>query len=286
MTEPGSKPAGFDWRQECPQHPRKRSLFRNCSEGRLSALSSHCRFRPSADLLDVVSCCAATSCKVTFAFRAVFFKRQWPLCGKKAAVAWRRRLRHDRQMSAADTYHITNLLKRDHIRWHALGLVEALDLPQGCIGAGFVRNLVWDNFHGDARDCRKEDLDVLFYDKSIIDAAYDAEIEAILRENAPDLSWSVRNQARMHLRNNDVAYTSVEDAMRFWPETATAVAAMRSGNDCIIIAPFGLSDLDRLILRPTSAVPHKITSFHARIEAKNWRTKWPRVKVLSKTDEV
>ena len=148
------------------------------------------------------------------------------------------------------TYRVADLLMRDRLRWQAMGLVEALDLPQGCIGAGFVRNLVWDHRHRGARDCRQEDIDVLFYDQHITDAEYDAEIEATLRESAPDLNWSVKNQARMHLRNQDAPYISVEDAMRFWPETATAVAAMRSGNDCIIIAPFGLSDLDRLILRP------------------------------------
>lgn len=68
--------------------------------------------------------------------------------------------------------------------------------------------------------------------------------------------------------------------MRFWPETATAVAAMRSGNRCIIIAPFGLLNLERLILRPTSIAPHKVAAFHARVTGKNWRTRWPNVCVI------
>ncbi|KEO60313.1 hypothetical protein DT23_13325 [Thioclava indica] len=188
-------------------------------------------------------------------------------------------------MSASDTYRVADLLMRDRRRWQAMGLVEALDLPQGCIGAGFVRNLVWDHRHGGARDCRQEDIDVLFYDQDITDAEYDAEIEATLRESAPDLNWSVKNQARMHLRNQDAPYISVENAMRFWPETATAIAAVRSGNDCIIIAPFGLSDLDRLILRPTSAAPHKVAAFLARVRAKNWRTRWPKVQVVGDNNQ-
>lgn len=183
-------------------------------------------------------------------------------------------------MTAEDTYRVAELLRRDPRRWQALGLVEALGLPQGCIGAGFVRNLVWDTGHGTARDCQEEDVDVLFYDPSNIDAAYDTEIEATLRDRAPDLNWSVKNQARMHLRNNEPPYTSVEDAMRFWPETATAVAAMRSGADCSLIAPFGLYDLGNLILRPTSAAPHKIAAFHARIIAKKWLERWPKVRLV------
>lgn len=192
----------------------------------------------------------------------------------------RRLLRHDQQMPTSDTFRVPDLLLRDQLRWRAMGMVESLGLPQGCIGAGFVRNLVWDHFHGGSRDCREEDVDVLFYDPSRTDAAYDTEIEATLRESAPDLKWSVKNQARMHLRNHDAPYLSVEDAMRFWPETATAVAAIRSGNECIIIAPFGLLDLQGLILRPTSSAPHKVSAFLARVTTKNWRMRWPKVRVV------
>lgn len=176
---------------------------------------------------------------------------------------------------------LTDLLQRDPTRWHALGLVAALDLPQGCIGAGFLRNPVWNHLHGRASDCRDEDIDVLFLDPGNTDPARDAELEATLRARAPGLRWSVRNQARMHRRNHDAPYPSVEDAMRFWPETATAVAAMRSGDACAIIAPFGFADLDGLILRPTSAAPRKRAAFHARIAAKGWLARWPRMRVAA-----
>lgn len=202
-----------------------------------------------------------------------------------AAIDQLHRFHQSRQMQASDSNLPSDLLVRDQLRWQALGIVEALNLPQGCIGAGFVRNLVWDHLHGRACDCREEDIDVLFYDQSTTDPAYDAEIEAKLRASAPDLNWSVKNQARMHLRNQDAPYISVEDAMRFWPETATAVAAMRSKSDVIIIAPFGLFDLEGLILRPTSAEPHKIAAFRTRVQAKNWRTRWPKVQVIGMSDQ-
>lgn len=45
---------------------------------------------------------------------------------------------------------------------------------------------------------------------------------------------------------------SARDAMRYWPETATAVAARRGGRDELEIAsPLGLDDLFNLLLRPT-----------------------------------
>lgn len=183
-------------------------------------------------------------------------------------------------MRASESNWVSDLLRGDLLRWQALGVVEALELPQGCIGAGFVRNLVWDHLHGAASDCRRDDIDVLFHDPSRTDPGYEAEIEMTLRACAPELNWSVRNQARMHLRNHDAPYISVEDAMRFWPETATAVAAERSGNACIITAPFGLCDLRGLILRPSSAAPHKIAAFHARVQARNWRSRWPKLQVI------
>lgn len=178
-------------------------------------------------------------------------------------------------MSIMDSHGIATLIKQDVLRWHVLGLVEALNLPEGCVGAGFVRNLVWDYHHGRHSDCREEDVDVLFFDKAETSSSYDAKLERSLRELAPEFRWSVKNQARMHSRNRDEPYTSIEDAMRYWTETATAVAAMRRCDECIIVAPFGTGDLTSMILRPTSALPRKVAAFHERVRVKKWLDRWP-----------
>ncbi|MCC5971637.1 MAG: nucleotidyltransferase family protein [Pararhodobacter sp.] len=182
-------------------------------------------------------------------------------------------------MTVAESCKIANLLRQDALRWQALGLVEVLALPEGCIGAGFVRNLVWDHFHGRRSDCRDADIDVLYFDRTHAGADRDADLEAGLRARAPQFRWSVSNQARMHRRNGDAPYTSVEDAMRHWPETATAVAALRAGTACRILAPFGVDDLMGMILRPTSASPHKLHAFNARLDSKGWRCRWPDVRL-------
>ncbi|RVV98606.1 nucleotidyltransferase family protein [Mesobaculum littorinae] len=174
---------------------------------------------------------------------------------------------------------IAALIRADAQRWTALAAVEALGLPQGCIGAGFVRNLVWDHLHGRASDCRDADVDVLFFDPGRPSRDYEAELESRLATAVPGLSWSVRNQARMHERNGDLPYTSVADAMRFWPETATAIAVSRAGGTCRIAAPFGLHDLRGLVLRPTSSDARKVAAFRARIAAKGWLDRWPRLSV-------
>lgn len=81
----------------------------------------------------------------------------------------------------------------------------------------------------------------------------------------------------MHGRNGDAPYASATDAMRYWPETATAVAVRRRGSDgCDIAAPFGLDDLLDLVLRPTSRFRvEKRTIYEDRIRTKGWFGTWP-----------
>ena len=177
---------------------------------------------------------------------------------------------------------IVALLRADPLRWQALGHVAALDLPQGCIGAGFIRNLVWDHLHGRVSDCRAEDVDVLWYGPDDMDPATDQRLEARLTALAPGLGWSVRNQARMHLRNGDASYGSVEEAMRHWPETATAIAACRKAGSCRLIAPFGLADLGQMILRPTLAA--RLDAFETRVRTRGWLDRWPRVRLVAGLD--
>lgn len=85
----------------------------------------------------------------------------------------------------------------------------------------------------------------------------------------------------MHDRNGDPAYTSVEDAMSYWLETATAIAAQKRANICTIIAPFGLGDLMELVLRPTSLLPHKRAAFDERAKKKDWLSTWPKLTIAA-----
>jgi uncharacterized protein len=174
------------------------------------------------------------------------------------------------------------IIRDDPLRWRILGLVRALRLPDSWIGAGFVRNAVWDTLHGRRSSPLSGDVDVLWFDATQAEATTDRTIEARLRLADPPIPWSVKNQARMHRHNGDAPYASVTDAMRFWPETATAVAVRRTDwDDCEIAAPFGLDDLFGLILRPTPRFAHAEGRIHleARARTKGWLTTWPLVRV-------
>lgn len=172
---------------------------------------------------------------------------------------------------------IEALLRGDAARWRMLGLVRDLRLPDAWIGAGFVRNAVWDHLHG-RQTPHEGDVDVVWFDPARADPAEDARLEAGLRAQAPAVAWSVRNQARMHARNGDAPYASTLDAMRHWP--ATAVAARRTDDDaCVVIAPFGLDDLLGLLVRPTPGFAGaKRGIVAARMTEKRWLERWPRLR--------
>ncbi|NVE94240.1 nucleotidyltransferase family protein [Altererythrobacter sp. JGD-16] len=169
------------------------------------------------------------------------------------------------------------VLRADAIRWHLLGVVADLELPDCWIAAGFVRNAVWDALHGRSESPISGDVDVIWFDQSCSDPARDRAIEEALRATEPSIDWSVKNQARMHVRNCDAPYLCATEAMRHWPETATAVAARRIGSDgCEIASPLGLDDLFHLVIRPTTKFDvQKRSIFEERIQKKAWFENWP-----------
>ena len=154
--------------------------------------------------------------------------------------------------------------------------------PAGAwIGAGFVRNAVWDHLSGmDTEATPLADLDVVFHDPAIATAEHDAGIEAALSIAAPDLPWSVRNQARMYERNGHRPYRDVADALAHWAETAAAIAARLGPQGVEILAPFGVEDVLEMIIRPTPAFRTKPEIPLARLEAKGWLTRWPGLRVV------
>lgn len=159
-----------------------------------------------------------------------------------------------------------------------LRLVAGLGLPDCWIGAGLLRNAVWDALSGLAPGSNPPgDIDVIWFDAAGTEAA-DAAIEARLRTIRPDLPWSVRNQARMAARNGDAPYADTRDAVAHWPETATAIAARWTAAGIEITAPHGLDDLLARRIRPTphfAASAAKHASFAERLRTKRWAARWP-----------
>ena len=177
------------------------------------------------------------------------------------------------------SHELRRLIASDAQRMRILARVRELGLPDCWIGAGFVRNLVWDHLHGHATSPLPEDVDVIWFDPARPEPEHDRALEAVLRGADGSVAWSVKNQARMHRRNGDTPYRCALDAMRCWPETATAVAVRLAGPDRIeLAAPFGLDDLFGLVVRPTPRfVAQKHPVYLERMRSKNWLAAWPQL---------
>ena len=180
--------------------------------------------------------------------------------------------------TAAD---VTAFIIADPWRRVVLGAVRRQRLPDWAVGAGFIRSAVWDALHGYAEPTPLPDVDVLFFDGSNISHERETAIEKALGEALPDIPWSVKNQARMHLRNGDAPYGDTADALRFWLETPTAVA-IRIGDDGVatLLAPFGVDDLLAMACRPTPRGRQRLSAYQSRLRAKNWRARWPQARFL------
>ncbi len=173
---------------------------------------------------------------------------------------------------------IKDWIGNDSDRMRALCLASTLQLNDWCIAAGFVRNLVWDKLHEKETPTPLSDIDLVYFDPNDIAAVKDRQFEAQLKVHSR-LPWSIKNQARMHTRNNDNPYTSTYDAMSYWVEIETAVGAKLSATGEIeIVAPFGVANLFRGTIT-INGKRRKPGDFYKRIRNKNWLSQWPNLKV-------
>lgn len=174
---------------------------------------------------------------------------------------------------------LISIIEEDKLLIEILTIVKNLNLNDCWIGAGFIRNKVWDVLHNQ-KTTEFNDIDVVFFDETNTSMNLESEIEQQLTKINPNLKWSVKNQARMHIRNSHSQYSNTENAISYWPETATAVAARLNVNDEIeILAPYGLNDLFHLIIRPTPNVDLDV--FKERVADKKWEKKWKSLRLYN-----
>lgn len=169
---------------------------------------------------------------------------------------------------------------------NVLEAVRDCDLPDWFVGAGAIRNIVWDYLSGYNEPTPIKDVDVAFFDANDLSGARDKAIENELAGRIPGVTWDAKNQAAVHLWYEAVfgygvpPLVSTVDGIGTWPETVTCVG-VRSLPDggLLVAAPYGLDDLFSMTLRRN---PRRVTveQFRKRLVEKAIEQKWPRVQVV------
>lgn len=183
------------------------------------------------------------------------------------------------------TSRLRTLVCSSPVLMRALRAARTVDPPEWLIGAGVIRDRVWDHLHGFA-PAPSKDVDLAFFDCLALGSESERSVQREVTARAPDISWDVTNQAGVHLWYPRVfgvevePLTSCADAVATWPETATAIGIRLLADDSIeVVAPCGLDDLFGLICRRN---PRRVTEeqFRRRVERTQIAKRWPRVQVI------
>jgi len=167
----------------------------------------------------------------------------------------------------------------------ALDAASDLNLSQWCIGAGVIRNIVFDYIDGSTTTPIR-DVDVAYFDESDLSEDNDRVYESILTNRMPNLPWEVTNQAAVHRwYHKKFGYhvspiSSIEEAVASWPETATAIAVTKDHKDNYkVYAPCGLEDLFGMVIRRN---PKRVDvqTYKARLSKKQFGQRWKSVRII------
>jgi uncharacterized protein len=178
---------------------------------------------------------------------------------------------------------IIELITEDEWMMDILKAASSLNLPDWWICAGFVRSKIWDTLHNFNERTPIPDIDVIYFDPRNIDELMEKKLEEMLKTLMPNIPWSVKNEARMHIKSNMPPYSSSVDAISKFPETATALGVKFDERENVkLIAPCGISDVINLDVKPTlffRETKERVGIYEARITKKNWKSIWNNLKV-------
>jgi uncharacterized protein len=185
------------------------------------------------------------------------------------------------------TEQLTAIVRNSMWFMQALTAGRSLHLRSWCIGAGALRNLVWDHLCGYRQPSALNDIDFAYFDAEDLNPATEQSIQGLLEQRCPGPPWEVTNQAAVHLWfEGHFGYavaplSSLESAVASWPEYATSVAVTINGAGAIeVLAPFGLDDLLAMRVRRNPARV-SLATYRARTASKDYRARWPRVQIVN-----
>jgi uncharacterized protein len=162
---------------------------------------------------------------------------------------------------------------------------DRIALPDCWLVAGAVAQTVWNKAHDLPAIHGIKDVDITYFDGSDLseegELAHAARVEALFADFP--VHFDVKNEARVHTwyaRKFGFPiqpYTSTRHAIATFPTTATSVGIRPAAAGLELYAPFGVSDLEQLIVRPNKAL---ITREIYLAKVNRWKGIWPLLKML------
>jgi uncharacterized protein len=159
-----------------------------------------------------------------------------------------------------------------------------LGLPDWYFGAGGVAQTVWNVLHGFEPADGIKDYDLVYFDPTDLSVNGERRVEEV-RARLADVGVTpdVKNEARVHLWYEDrfgrpiQPYRSSGEAIATWPTTASSVGVRYRGNDFVVCAPFGLTDLFHMIARPNKTIVSREV-YEEKVA--RWSARWPQLTVV------
>ena len=175
---------------------------------------------------------------------------------------------------------VIQMISNDAYRMQCLAALKSLQLPQGYLAAGFLRNAIWDDIYGYKTPTPLNDIDVVYYNPTDTSKKSERIIEEALSSHVPSAHWQVKNQARMHEKHGHTPYKDCEEAISYWIEKETCVAIRlcpNEGSDKFeMLAPYGLSSNFSGAISINPRYPRRDV-FTQRVHSKSWLSTWPKL---------
>ncbi|MBX4198582.1 nucleotidyltransferase family protein [Candidatus Parcubacteria bacterium] len=173
---------------------------------------------------------------------------------------------------------IITIIEKDEWMMDVLKIAEELDLPDWIIGAGFLRNKVWDYLHN-YPELNRTDVDLVYFEPNGNDYEADKKLSERVRTKT-SIDFEIVNQVYTHTWRKMLPNTSTEQSMSTWSDTATCVGVTIKYGKIKLIAPLGIEDLVNFIVRPNPTITNDIENFKRRVKEKDWLKKWPKLKLV------
>lgn len=201
-----------------------------------------------------------------------------------------------RNVTKDEVRRLQAMLEKNSVTERILRRAPSLHMPNWCLGAGCIAQTVWNALHGFEPNVNIQDYDLAYFDSTDLSAEAEERYILTARSILGDLGVNIdiKNEARVHLwyknhfGNAIRPYRTIEDAISSWPTTATSIGVRYEENgNLTVYAPFGLSDLFSMIVRPNKTqveyflTRDQSTSRGVYLEkAQKWAKAWPRLVVI------